>query len=482
MSTIFWHDYETFGTNPRADRPAQFAGVRTDEELNIIGDPVVLYCRPANDFLPHPEACLLTGISPQLALQKGLPEAEFTARIHAELAQPGTCGAGYNSIRFDDEFTRYLLYRNLYEPYSREWRNGNSRWDIIDLVRMAYALRPDGINWPKDEDGMPVFKLEQLTQANQLAHESAHDALSDVYATIALAKKIRQQQPRLYEFLFRLRDKKRAAEQLDLDKRSPVLHTSGMFPSKYGRTAMVVPLARDPVNANGVTVYDLRYDPEPLLELDAGVIRERVFSPANALPEGVERIPLKTVHLNKCPALAPLTTLPEDAEARLQISRGQSFKHLEKIHQVPARALEAKIQEALKPEQAFAPAPEAEAALYEGFIPNKDKAKLDHARHLSPQALADYTPGFQDTRLEDLLFRYRARNYPDTLNANELARWDAYRNKRLHDATAGGGMVLETYFQTIAKLRKETPPAKQGLLDDLEAYAREVGGLSPEKV
>ncbi len=75
-------------------------------------------------------------------------EAEFIARIHAELAHPGTCGVGYNSIRFDDEFTRYTLYRNFYDPYAREWQNGCSRWDIIDMLRLTRALRRRGSSGP----------------------------------------------------------------------------------------------------------------------------------------------------------------------------------------------------------------------------------------------------------------------------------------------------------------------------------------------
>ncbi|MBT3411535.1 MAG: exodeoxyribonuclease I, partial [Halieaceae bacterium] len=205
-TTFYWHDYETFGADPSRDRPVQFAGLRTDADLNPIGEPLVIYSRPANDFLPHPQACLVTGITPQKALAEGLPEAEFIRLIHAELAAPGTCGVGYNSLRFDDEVSRYTLYRNFYDPYGREWQNGNSRWDIIDMVRACYALRPEGIEWPLREDGQPSFRLEALTAANGIAHEAAHDALSDVHATIAMARLIKTKQPRLYDYVLKHRD------------------------------------------------------------------------------------------------------------------------------------------------------------------------------------------------------------------------------------------------------------------------------------
>src|SRR5690606_28396234 len=251
MNTLFWHDYETWGEDPSRDKPSQFAGVRTDENLNIIGNPVSFYCQPASDCLPKPDACLITGITPQSALEKGLPDYLFIKRIHDELSQAGTCGVGYNSIRFDDEVTRYGLFRNFYDPYEREWRNGNSRWDIIDMVRLTYALRPEGIEWPRKDDGSPSFRLEELTAANGLVHESAHDALSDVYATIALARLIKQQQEKLYDYAYRMRQKRQVANLIDLNSFRPLLHVSSRYPAAKGCAALVVPLAMHPINSNG---------------------------------------------------------------------------------------------------------------------------------------------------------------------------------------------------------------------------------------
>ena len=215
-TTFFWHDYETFGIQPRSDRPAQFAGIRTDSELNEIGEPVMLYCKPGADYLPSPEACLLTGITPQHCAEHGVPEHQFAAAIERELATPGTISVGYNSIRFDDEVTRFLFWRNLIDPYAREWQNRCSRWDLLDVVRACYALRPEGITWPTTDTGQPSFKLEHLTRANGIAHEAAHDALSDVRATIALARLIRDKQPRLFAFCLSLRQKDTVRHQLQL--------------------------------------------------------------------------------------------------------------------------------------------------------------------------------------------------------------------------------------------------------------------------
>ena len=301
--SFFWHDYETFGVVPRRDRPAQFAGLRTDAELNEIGAPVMWFCRPAPDTLPDPESVLVTGILPQQALQQGLPEHEFAARIEAELARDGTVGVGYNSIRFDDEVTRFLFWRNLIDPYAREWQNGCGRWDLMDVVRCTWALRPEGIEWPTYGDGTmqgrPSFRLEHLTAANGLAHEAAHDALSDVRATLALARLIKRRQPRLWDFCLKLR--KKDAVWAEIGSGRPFVHLSGRYPVERGCLAIVWPLAAHPTNKNELIVWDLAQDPRQLAGLDAETVRRRLYTRQDELPEGVQRLPIKTIHVNKSP-------------------------------------------------------------------------------------------------------------------------------------------------------------------------------------
>jgi len=240
-ASFYWYDYETFGLDPKKDRIAQFAGIRTDYDFNIIDEPLMIYCQAADDVIPVPEACMVTGLTPQITHQKGLLETDFIERIHNEFSTPNTCVVGFNNLRFDDEFTRYTLYRNFFDPYAREWQNGCSRWDIIDLVRVTRALRPEGIIWPVDNDGIASNRLELITQANNINHEAAHDALSDVYATIAVAKLIKEKQPRLYDYVLNHKHKNKVSELLNLAQAKPVLHSSGMFPTNVCNTAMVIP-------------------------------------------------------------------------------------------------------------------------------------------------------------------------------------------------------------------------------------------------
>lgn len=473
--TFLWHDYETFGADPARDRPVQFAARRTTLDLEPVGEPVVAYCQPAADVLPHPEAVLITGITPQLAQREGVPEHEFARQVHAAMSQPNTCVAGYNSIRFDDEFTRHLFYRNFYDPYQREWFGGNSRWDLIDVVRLWHALRPEGLHWPRREDGATSFKLEHLSKANGLAHDKAHDALSDVDATIALARQLKKAQPRLFEHAFKLRDKRFAASLLNSRELAPVLHVSSKIPASRGCIAVVAPLAQHPRNNNEVIVYDLSQDPEDLLTLDAEDLRERVFSSDADLPEGLSRVALKGVHVNKCPMLAPLSTLsPAQAERW-----GLKLEDCEATRQLllPVReALAAKLREVFSAPDF--PERDAELSLYGGFLPDADKPRLARVREAGADELWRFEGQFSDARYNELLFRYRARNFPDSLNDEERGRWQQFVQDKLGHDSGLASLTLEQYQALVAeKLQSEKDGERRQLLQQLQAWP-DLSGLS----
>jgi exodeoxyribonuclease I len=469
--SLYWHDYETFGIDPRRDRPSQFAGVRTDEDLNVIDDPLVVYCKPPVDYLPHPEACLLTGISPQLAESKGVIEAEFSRLIHEQFTQPNTCGLGYNSIRFDDEFTRNCLYRNFYDPYAREWQNGNSRWDLIDVVRATKALRPDGINWPVDDEGRPSFKLEELTKANGIAHEAAHDALSDVYATIALAKLLKTVQPKLYQFLWQHKTKTEALKLLQFGSFKPVVHVSGRYPNLKHCLAVVLPISKHPTNTNGILVYDLSVDPDPLISLSVEEIQQRIFTATVDLPEGMERIPLKTVHINKCPALAPVSVLSQDDQQRLNIDLPACHANIEKIK--ATKGLAEKIAAVFSGNNFTEAELDPDFAIYSGgFFSDQDKHKMAKIKAMPADQLADYLPKFTDPRIDEMLFRYRARNYPETLRSDEKTKWRQFCVNRMADGKSNDGITLPEYFRQLSVLQVEVPE-KQGFLKILRDFGLE---------
>lgn len=465
--SIYWYDFETFGNEPRRDRASQFAGIRTDEDLNIIGEPLVIYCKPANDFLPNPMACLITGITPQKAAAEGLTESEFCSRILAEFAQPQTCTAGYNSIRFDDEVTRQLLYRNFHDPYEREWKNGNSRWDIIDMVRLCAAIRPDGINWPRKEDGRNSFRLEDLTQANSIEHAEAHDALSDVLATIELAKLIKRQQPKLFDYVYGLRSKQKVQAEIDLTTRKPVLHVSGMYSASSGRLALVMPLCPHPQNSNGVIVYDLREDPADLQNLDAAEIRKRLFTPRDELPEGAQRIPLKVIHYNRCPVVtSPAVLGPERAE-QYGIDLDRCRAHWEALQNMPS--LVSRLQKAYRGETAEQES-DPDFMIYSGgFFSDQDKELMQLVRATAPGEIGRLDLPFKDSRLSEMLFRFRARNYPETLRPEEKERWHEFRLARLNDAVA-----RKRYEDDLEEAKSLASESQQQVLAQLEKYVESI--------
>jgi exodeoxyribonuclease-1 len=470
--TFYWHDYETWGSDPRRDRPAQFAGLRTDEDLNPVGEPLVIFCRPANDLLPQPDACLVTGISPQRAEREGLIEADFAEAVHRELVRPGTCGLGYNSIRFDDEVTRNLLYRNFFDPYAREWQNGNSRWDLIDALRLAHALRPEGIEWPKREDGITSFRLGHLTAANGIEHAGAHDALADVHAVLAMARLLRARQPRLFDYALSLRVKARVTDLME--QGGPLLHVSARYPAELGCIAPVLRVARHPVNANGIICFDLRHDPEPLLDLGAEEIHRRLFNRAEDLPDGVERIPLKTIHINRCPILAPMKTLTAEAARRWQINEALIERRARNLR--AATGLAEKVQR-VHTLAAFPPETDPDLMLYSGgFFPDADRREMARLRNLTPQELAEQRFVFQDPRLPEMLFRYRARNWPRSLGEEEREEWDAYRLQRLTEQDSGSSITLDAYQERLSELGAESAgdPERLALLGELAQWAERV--------
>ncbi len=434
---FLFHDYETFGTSPSLDRPAQFAAIRTDSDLNVIGEPEVFYCKPADDYLPQPQAVMITGITPQEALAKGDNEAAFARRINDLFTVPKTCIVGYNNVRFDDEVSRNIFYRNFYDPYAWSWQHDNSRWDLLDVMRACYALRPEGINWPENEDGLPSFRLEHLTVANGIEHSNAHDAMADVYATIAMAKLVKTHQPRLFDYLYSHRNKRKLATLIDVPQLKPLVHVSGMFGAARGNTSLVAPLAWHPDNRNAVIMVDLAGDMSPLLELDADTLRERLYTPRDELGD-------LGINIQRCLENAQL--LRANPQVR------------EKVVALYAEA------------EPFVPSDNVDAQLYNGFFSDADRAAMKIVLETEPRNLPALDITFADKRIERLLFNYRARNFPGTLDENEQQRWlEHRRNVFTPEFLQAYADELQVMYQQYAD-----DSEKQALLKALWQYAQEI--------
>lgn len=471
--TYYWYDYETTGIDAARDRVVQFAGIRTDLDFNVIAEPDVFYCKLHDEILPHPEACLMTGISPQLTLQKGLIECDFIERIHQQFSTPRTCVVGYNSIRFDDEFTRNLLYRNFFDPYAREWKSGNSRWDLIDVVRLTHALRPEGINWPVGENGFSSFKLEGLTKANGISHDAAHDALSDVYATISLAKLIKQKQAKLYDWAFGLRSKRKAEESLSLQDNKAVVHVSSKYPASLNCLAIVAPIARHPINKNAVIVCNLSLNPRAIIELTADEIYQRLYTASEDLPAGEERLPLKLVHINKSPMIAPLNTLTDQIKLALKIDLSRCEENRQALLNARVEAKLADVFSRNKFEQATDP----DLMLYSGgFFSPTDARNMVEIRECPSKQLHSLDLAFNDERLSEMLFRYRCRNYPETLKEEEQKERLLYRQNCLTKDKNDGRLTLINYFELLDELvlKEGWTEKQQNLLESLISYGEDI--------
>jgi len=466
MKTFYWYDYETFGISPRIDRISQFAGIRTDEDLNIL-DEHMFYCKPTHDCLPSPEACAVTGISPQLCEQKGMIEHAFIQKINTEFSTPNTCIVGYNSIRFDDEFTRHALYRNFIDPYAWHWKNGNTRWDILDVARLCYALKKDAsLKWVHNEEGKPIFKLDQLSIANGIEHANAHDALADVRATIAIAKIIKDTQPQLFDYAFSLREKKTVEGKIQLFE--PMLHTSGMYPATLSCTRLAVALAHHPEYNDRAIVFNLDQDPSILLDMDIEELKTLMFTKQSELPKGVKRLEIKDLIFNKSPMFVPnVYKLDPKVVAQLQIDMDTCLKHLSFIKDNQS-AVSKVVQALYKNDQERTKASDVDQALYDGFMDNADKRIGDQIQTLSTDALKDFHPKFKDGKLSILLMHFKARNYPEALSEDETEDWFETVQGRVQ-AGENGYLAIDEYFQRINAMRKQHPN-KEKLWQQLEAY------------
>jgi len=469
--TFLWYDFETFGADPRRDRPAQFAARRTDAALNPVGEPEMFYCRPANDVLPQPMACLITGITPQIARERGLPENEFAARIFRLMSEPDTCSVGYNNFRFDDEVARHLFWRNFIDPYEREWANGNSRFDLIDLMRLARALRPAGIEWPDHEDGRPSFRLEDLAAANGIDTSQAHDALADVNATIAMASLLKNHQPRLWTWALGLR--KREQVNRLLGQGEPLLHASSRFPARPGcGVAPVLPLGRHPSIASQWLVWNLNIDPKPFMALAPGELADRYWTPTADLPEGAERVPVKLVRNNRCPMLAPMNVLEPSRAAALGIEPEALKARMRMLSDRP-EFVERLSTLFVRP-TGHTSAADPELDLYGGFPPKSDRPVIQRVHHLDGGQLTGLDTPFQDERLNELLFRYRARIWPETLTLEQNEDWERYRQRRLISDPDLASIRLPEYIEQLKILMAERP-GDETILRQLAEWPAELG-------
>jgi len=470
--TFYFFDLETSGFRAREDRIMQFAGQRTDMDLKPVGKPDNLLIKLSDDILPQPDAVLVHGISPQKTIAEGINEAELCKYLTNQVFVEDTVAVGYNNIRFDNEFIRFTLWRNFYDAYEWSWKNGRSTWDLLDVTRMTRALRPDGIKWPFDADGRPSNKLELLAAVNKLEHANAHDALSDVMAVIDLARLLKAKQPKLFDYLLEHRGKDKVAPLVSSGK--PFIYTSGRYPGDWQKTTIAVSAADHPDRAAAL-VYDLRIDPEQFKDLSPAQLAKRWGDRDKDAPY----FPVKQLVYNRCPAVVgDLRVLDEVSQKRLELHMEIIEAHLAELQQLAGFG--DKLVKALeiinRPYQAEMVTDEAkvDGALYDGFVGAADKSKMRVVRAADAADLADLQLNFADERLGYLLPLYKARNYPSSLNDQEQAWWQKFRQRKLLDG--GDKSPAANYLKRLDELSATAglSSAKKHLVEDLRLYAESI--------
>lgn len=430
--------------------------------LEPIGEPYNLLVTLNDDTLPSPDALMVTGITPQKTVEEGYTEAQFARMLSEEIFTPETIAVGFNNIRFDDEFIRHLLWRNFHDPYEWSWKDGRSRWDLLDVVRLTRALRPEGINWPLDAKGEPSNRLELITSANGIAHENAHDALADVTALIAVTELIKQKQPQLYDYLLKMRDKKVVQQLVNVDDKKPFVYASGRYDKEFAKTTVVFPLTTS--RNGGVVVYDLRYDPTPFVELSTEELSKKIFASwEDRQAEDFVKLPVKELQYNRCPAVAPLGVLEQgDGWQKISLDLKTVQKHQNILLNHPDFA--EKLRTIFENKPAFKKLPDPEAQLYDGFLNDRDRIRVEAVRNADERELADFHPEFQDERLAPLLLHYKARNFPRSLSEDDLAQWETWRAQRLQ-------AQLPQFMASLQRLAPTATDEQQFILQELQLWA-----------
>lgn len=463
--TFFFYDLETSGLDARNDRVMQFAGIRTDMDLNQIGDPYNILVTLNDDTLPSPDALMVTGITPQETVSEGMSEADFAKLLIEEIFTAETITVGFNNIRFDDEFVRHLFWRTFNDPYEWAWRDGRSRWDLLDVVRMTRALRPEGIEWPF-VDGKESNRLELITKLNGIDHFKAHDALSDVEALIAVTKLIKEKQPQLYGYLLKMREKNEVKKLVNLDDKQPFVYVSGRLNAEYHKATVSFPLTSGR-NSN-IVVYDLRIDPTPFLKLTPVEIEKRLFASwDDRQKEGLVPIPVKELQYNQAPAVAPLGVLAQEGGwEKISLNEEIITEHRNKLLSVPSFA--ENIRTSLEKRPEFKKSPDPEAQLYDGFVADMDKMRIEKVREANTQQLADMHPDFNDDRLTALLLHYKARNYPRSLAEDEAMAWETWRAERINRQLPG---FVKRLQDLSTKIEDDN---KRFVLEELQLWAESI--------
>ena len=413
MKTFLFYDIETSGLSSVFDQVLTFAAIRTDMALKEI-DRYEIAVSLRRDIVPSPGAFLTHRLSPG-ELESGLCEYEAMGLIHKIINEPGTISIGYNTLGFDDEFLRFAFYRNFLDPYSHQYANGCCRMDLLPVATLYRIFKPGQMRWPISQ-GKPSMKLELISQENNLVQSGrAHDAMTDVKATLGLARSLAREK-NMWSYCLDFFDKEKDRARIEA--------VDEVFQSIFGRHKLCVMVSVSfggeimymaPVVSIG---YSAAYTNQSLwLRLD----REEVV-PFGLDPKKGPFV-IRKRHGEAKIVLPPL----ERFWNRLTLSqKEQSEKNLLLIRKSPEE-FQKLVFYHRDFKYPFIPDLDVDASLYQtGFFSKHEKADMvifHGSSHDKKMALCEK---MGSTRLQALARRIVIRNFPEIATASAMAEHKKY--------------------------------------------------------
>lgn len=422
MSFIFY-DTETTGTHTAFDQILQFAAIYTDEELNEI-ERFEIRCRLLPNIVPSPGAMRVTRLKVSQLTDTTLPSHyEMMCSIRQKLLEwsPSTF-LGYNTIKFDENLLRQAFYQTLHPLYLTNTL-GNSRTDIMRIAQAASVYAPGALVIPNNADGKPNYKLDRLAPANGFEHEDAHEALSDVEATLHIAKLILKRSPDVWSAFMRFSTKAAVADYASNEQAFCL--TEFYYGDAY--SWLVAPLGASAMNSSEFYVYNLGVDPNSLSSLKNTELIARL----NTLPK-----PVRTIRTNAAPMIFSLDDAPHSAS-------GKSLSQEELDRRVSILEADLALKKRLitvfeQTKQEWPASPHVEEQIYNGFYQRDDEELREAFHTVDWTKRKELVERFEDQRLKKLGSQLIYAEQPEVLDPTlrlkhdrEIAKKIAYANPEL---------------------------------------------------
>lgn len=452
MSFVFF-DTETTGLKHGFDQIVHFAAIRTDANLKEIDRFEARSCLLPH-VLPHPAALRTNGLPIGRLLDANLPSHYDMVRAIRQrlLSWSPSIFLGYNSIRFDEEMLRHALFQTLHPAYLTSNHN-NSRADVWGLVMAAAAVSPACLNVPIDPEGRPIFRLEQLALANDVAHEQAHNALSDVVATLELCRLVHQRSPELWQRFVRFSKKATVGDFVEAEDGFMLTE----FFANQAYHAPVVCIGRDPDQANGRFCLSLNGDVDRFAAMTDDELRAELAQ---------KPCPVRRLRINAAPTLTALYDAPEVMLDGVDIDAIEAQARRVKDDPALCSRLVSAYIAAREPR---IPSRHVEARLYDGFPGPQDEARMVEFHDAEWEDRLSIIQSFDDERLRFFglrLLYFEARSVlPEALRL----KLEHALSGRLVDADAGG-LTLEQALREIDETPSGDASDAGGLLADYRTY------------